>query len=30
MICQEESDYKKIHLAAEIIIIQSTIDMGNP
>ena len=30
MICQEESDYKRIHFAAEIIITQSAIEMGNP
>jgi hypothetical protein len=30
MVCQKELGYKKIHFAAEIIIIQSAIEMGNP
>ena len=30
MVCQKELGYKRTHFAAEIIIIQSAIEMGNP
>ena len=28
--CQKELDYRKIHFAAEIIVTQSNMEMGNP